>query len=214
MASKHKDKYLLNLEHACRLISEVTKEPRKYVVGHIGEAGGCGRARLYDRFGKLMEWHKGVFIVVEPEGMTRIEFSPYYFVDLGEVMDGIGMHPAIQDEVIARHERNIQQSSDALGKPEALEKSAAESKKRYRRIGWISRPEFEYVVDIFKNAQPRPTAKALHKVLLSDAGSNPQSPFTSRLQELIFKDSGKVLTTKTLGNTMIKIREESQKIIP
>lgn len=114
MVSIYNGKYLLNLEQATELISRATNQPRKYAGTYVSQAGECGKLRIYDRFGMPMDWHRDVYQVDDIDGVVSIKFRQHYLVDMGELMDAMGLHSNMQDRVINLHNEH----KAAQAKPE------------------------------------------------------------------------------------------------
>lgn len=105
MVSMYTGKFLLGLEQATQLISTATKQPLKYARTEIAQAGSCEKFRLYDRWGKSnsLQWTSTVYKFDEVNGVEVVTFRDHYFVDLGELMDGMQFHKNTQDRILEAH---------------------------------------------------------------------------------------------------------------
>lgn len=101
MASIHTGKFLIGLEKATKLISSVTGKPVDFERKKIIEAGSCEKFRLYDRWGKSnsLQWSSTVYKLDEVNGVEVVTFRDHYFVDLGEIMDGVKIKKSMQDKI-------------------------------------------------------------------------------------------------------------------
>lgn len=132
MVSMYTGKFLLGLEQATQLISNATKQPLKYVRTEIAQAGSCEKFRLYDRWGKSnsLQWSSTVYELDEVNGLEVVTFRDHYFVDLGELMDGMQFHKNTQDRIIEAHKAAavalLPSDNSARDLPKPLQKQRAQ----------------------------------------------------------------------------------------